>query len=147
MKFQKILALSIFISLLLAACAPKAPASSLQDQGGLKMASMTGMPADVLQSAKSVQLAYQFAVANPDVLKNIPCYCGCGAAGHKSNYACYVKDDTGGKITYDLHATGCSICVDITRDTMRMMQQGKSIPEIKKAIDQTYSQFGPSNMK
>jgi hypothetical protein len=147
MKSHKILALALLISLLLTACAPKASASSSQDLDGLKMASMTGMPADVIQSAKSVQIAYQFAVANPDVLKNIPCYCGCGAAGHKSNYACYVKDDTGGQITYDLHATGCSICVDITRDTMRMMQEGKSIPEIKTAIDQTYSKFGPSNMK
>ncbi len=143
MKLPKLLALFLLVAIVLAACAPKTSAS----MAGMKMASMSGMPQEVMQSAKSVQTAYQFAVANPDVLKHIPCYCGCGAAGHTSNYACYVKSDDGGKITYDLHATGCSICVDITQDTMRMMGEGKSLQEIKASIDNTYSRFGPSNMK
>jgi Protein of unknown function with PCYCGC motif len=41
---------------------------------------------------------------------------------------------------------GCSICVDITQDTMRLQKQGKSTAEIRSFIDQTYSQYGPSNM-
>ncbi len=143
MKLPKLLALFLIAVFLLTACAPKTTSS----MAGMKMAPMTAMPMDVIQSAKSVQTAYQFAVANPDVLKHIPCYCGCGSAGHTSNYACYVKNDDGGKITYDLHATGCSICVDITQDTMRMMGEGKSLQEIKASIDNTYSRFGPSNMK
>jgi hypothetical protein len=107
---------------------------------------MDGMPAEVSKSAVNVQQAYQFAVANPDVLKQIPCYCGCGSMGHTSNYACYVKPGEGDKVTYDLHATGCSICVDITHDTMRGLAQGKTVQQIKAEIDQNYSQYGPSNM-
>lgn len=108
---------------------------------------MDGMPGEVQSAPTIVQQAYQFAAANPDVMKQIPCYCGCGAIGHSSNYACYVSGvGDNGAITYDSHALGCSICVDITQDTMRLLKQGKSVSEIKAYIDQTYSQYGPSNI-
>jgi hypothetical protein len=108
---------------------------------------MDGMP-DVVQSAPSVvQQAYQFAAANPDVMKQIPCYCGCDDIGHTSNYQCYISSvESAGKITYDSHALGCSICVDITQDVMRLQKDGKPVTEIKTYIDQTYAQYGPSNM-
>ena len=111
------------------------------------MAPMAGMPADVKSAPTTVKQAYQFAVANPSVMKQIPCYCGCGAAGHTSNYSCYVQNvDEKGAVTFDSHALGCSICVDITQDTMRYMRQGKQVSEIKVLIDQTYAQYGPSNI-
>jgi hypothetical protein len=111
------------------------------------MASMEGMPVEVKAAPVTVQQAYQFAAANPDVMKHIPCYCGCGAMGHTSNYSCYVSDvDSNGNVSYDTHALGCSICVDITQDTMRMLKQGKTVPEIKAFVDQTYSQYGSSNI-
>ncbi len=113
---------------------------------GLKMAPLSEMPDNVRKSSVSVQQGYQFAVANPDVVKQVPCYCGCGSMGHTSNYSCYVKDDSGGKITFDPHALGCSICVDITHDTARLLSQGKTVKQIKAEIDKTYSQYGPSNM-
>jgi hypothetical protein len=111
------------------------------------MASMEGMPAEVKQAPVSVQQSYQFAVANQEILEQIPCYCGCGAMGHQSNYACYVSDrNADGSVVYDSHALGCSICVDITLDTMRLLDQGKNVAEIKAYVDQTYAQFGPSNI-
>jgi hypothetical protein len=67
--------------------------------------------------------------------------------GHKSNYACYVQSTQDGEITFDQHALGCSICVDITVDAMRMQREGKALAEIRQAIDDTYSQYGPSNME
>ncbi|MFN7035944.1 MAG: PCYCGC motif-containing (lipo)protein [Bellilinea sp.] len=107
------------------------------------MASLAQMPAEVQDSPVSVQEAYRFTVANPDVMKQIPCYCGCDAIGHTSNYACYVKDgSSSGSITFDTHALGCSICVDITQDVMRLQQNGKPLEEIQVIIDQTYSKYG-----
>ncbi len=114
---------------------------------GMKMASLSDMPADVRKASVSVQQAYQFAVANPEVVKQVPCYCGCGSMGHTSNYSCYVKSDAGGKIVFDQHATGCGICVDITHDTMRGLAAGKTVAQIKAEVDQNYSQYGPSNMQ
>ncbi len=116
-------------------------------QSSLAMAPMDGMPDGVKSAPTVVQQAYQFVAANPDVMKQVPCYCGCDDIGHTSNYSCYVSGvDANGQISYDSHALGCSICVDITQDVMRLMKQGKAPPEIKTYIDQTYSQYGPSNM-
>lgn len=114
---------------------------------GLAMAALDQMPADVQAAPATVREAYQFAVANPDVLQQLPCYCGCGAMGHTSNYACYVAGtDAAGAIAYDSHALGCSICVDITQDAMRLLREGKSAPEIRAYVDATYSRYGPSNI-
>ena len=111
------------------------------------MAGLAAMPADVQTAPVAVQQAYQFAVANPDVVTQIPCYCGCGAIGHTSNYACYVSGvDASGAITYDTHALGCSICVDISLDAMRLVDEGKSVPEIRTYVDTVYARYGPSNM-
>lgn len=131
---------------LLTGCGGTAAASTSTEHE-LKMAPMSLMPAEV-QSAPSVtQQAYQFAVANPDIMQHIPCYCGCGAMGHTSNYACYVESvEAAGKIKFDGHALGCSICVDITQDAMRLTKEGKSPQAIKLYVDKTYSRFGPTNM-
>jgi hypothetical protein len=51
-----------------------------------------------------------------------------------------------GTLKYDTHALGCSICVDITQDVMRLLRQNKTIQDIRGYIDQTYSKYGPSNM-
>jgi hypothetical protein len=136
-----LVALALILSGALSAC-------STETEHTLPMASMADMPADVQAAPVTVQQAYQFAFANPDMMTQIPCYCGCGAMGHTSNYSCYVSNvDANGTITYDSHALGCSICVDITQDAMRMLKQGKSIPEIRAYVDQTYAKYGPSNMQ
>lgn len=123
------------------------PACVSQQSTDLNMMSMDQMPAEVQSAPVTVQEAYQFAAANPDVMKNIPCYCGCGDIGHTSNYDCYVSNvDASGKITFDNHALGCSICVDITQDVMRMLRDGKSPQDARAYIDATYSKYGPSNI-
>jgi hypothetical protein len=136
--------LFVLILLLLAACSKASPSSPHT----FPMAPLSDMPASVKAAPPAVQEAYQFAAANPGVMQHIPCYCGCGAMGHTSNYACYVKDvEANGKIDYDDHALGCSICVDITRDVMRLLDDGKPLSDIRTYIDQTYAQYGPSNIQ
>ena len=113
----------------------------------LAMASLDEMPDEVQTAPVSVQQAFQFAVANPEVMKQIPCYCGCGGMGHTSNYSCYVAGvEADGSIKFDSHALGCSICVDITQDTMRLLKAGKSAQEITTYVDSTYAKYGPSNI-
>jgi len=110
------------------------------------MAPVSQMPSAVQKAPTRVHEAYRFAVANPDLLKHIPCYCGCGAMGHTSNYACYVKEvKPDGSVNFDDHALGCSLCVDITQDARRMLDEGKSPQDIRAAIVANYSQFGPPN--
>jgi len=116
------------------------------DSNNSSLAPLEGMPEEVRSAPLVVQEAYQFAAANPEILKGLPCYCGCGDMGHTSNYACYVQEvGQDGTITFDSHALGCSICVDITQDAIRLLDQGKTLPEIRAYVDETYSRFGPSN--
>ncbi|MDT8304547.1 MAG: PCYCGC motif-containing (lipo)protein [Anaerolineae bacterium] len=135
--------------LLLLALAPLASGCSNQAAAGgehaYQLAPLHEMPSDVQNAPRTVREAYQFAVANPGVLHALPCYCGCGAMGHVSNYSCYVAgSDSSGQLQYDNHALGCQICVDITQDAMRMLDDGRSVDEIVSYVDETYSRFGPA---
>lgn len=147
MKHSRTLFFSLLIGLVALSVLPACSTQSTSEDVHINMASMDHMPAEVKSAPVSVQEAYQFNVANPDIMKNIPCYCGCGSIGHTSNYACYVSHvDDSGNIMFDNHALGCSICVDITQDVMRMLREGKSPQEARAYIDATYSKYGPSNI-
>ena len=141
-KFLFLFIIVVLLSTIISACSTSKPS-----EVHLNMMSLDQMPAEVQSAPVTVQAAYQFAAANPDVMKDIPCYCGCGNVGHTSNYDCYISNlDDKGKITFDNHALGCSICVDITQDVMRLLKEGKTTPEIKAYVDTTYSKYGTSNM-
>jgi hypothetical protein len=129
-----LLILSVFIS----ACAKESQSAQL--------APVSALPDFAKSAPASVRTAYQFALANPAALENVPCYCGCGSIDHRSNLACYVKNMShDGKVVFDTHALGCSICVDIALDVMKMTEQGKPANQIREQIVATYSSFGPSN--
>jgi Protein of unknown function with PCYCGC motif len=141
------LGLLLFMALTTTLAAGCSAQTSQSAAGEMNMAPLASMPADVQQAPISVQQAYQFAAANADVLKQVPCYCGCGVIGHTSNYACYVSgQNPDGSLAFDAHALGCSICVDITQDSMRLLGRSKTVPEIRSYVDNTYAKYGPSNM-
>ena len=144
MPFTKNLRISLLVLIVMLAVLLSACTQTGEEE--LTLAPLSEMPADVQSAAASVREAYQFAAANPDAVKNVPCYCGCGSMGHTSNYSCYIQEvKPDGEVIFDSHALGCSICVDITRDVMKMTREGQSAADIRQMIDQTYSQYGPSN--
>src|ERR1051326_8087907 len=109
-----------FLFVVLSLLAGTVSACSSSKEATLHMMPMDQMPTEVQTAPVVVQQAYQFASANSEIMKSIPCYCGCGNIGHTSNYSCYVSHvDEKGSITFDHHALGCSICVDITRSEER----------------------------
>lgn len=129
----------LLAGVLIAGCSSESSTPSYQ------LAPLSEMHPLVQDAPVAVQQAYQFAHANPEMLKHFPCYCGCGAMGHTSNYSCYI-DDTNSDLAFDNHALGCSICVDITQDVMRLMNGGQPLEEIQKFVDGKYAAFGPSNI-
>lgn len=139
-----LLVLVVVISLLLTACG-----GAVSSTAGVKLAPESQLPAEMKDQPTRVKDAYRFAIANPDLLRQIPCFCGCVAEQHESNYNCYVAEDggPGNVLDFDNHATGCGICVDITQDVMTMSQEGKSVPEMREIINQRYGNFGPSTDK
>ena len=143
LKLRKFLFLFFIVSL----SVPVISACSAQGQSSdLHMLPLEKMPAAVQSAPVTVQQAYQFASSNPDVMQRIPCYCGCGNIGHTSNYSCYVQNTgANGNLTFDNHALGCSLCVNITQDAMRLLKEGRTVPQIKAYVDTTYSKYGTSN--
>lgn len=115
--------------------------------GQLHLMPMEDLPEALQQAPSAVRQAYQFAAANPEVLRALPCYCGCGNVGHTSNLDCYItKLDESGTIRFDNHALGCTLCVDITHDAMRLLREGHELPALREFVDARYARFGPSNM-
>ncbi len=139
-RWMVVLLVVISASFVLSACGAGGQRSNTQ------LAPVSALPQAMQGAPERVRAAYQFAVANPDALANVPCYCGCGAIGHKSNLECYVKElKPDGTPVFDDHALGCSICVDIAQDVMRMTAEGRMPAAIREEIAKVYSQFGPSN--
>jgi len=83
------------------------PADSGRAARAYPLAQESILPADIRRAPVQVREAYRFAVANRDVLRWIPCYCGCGAEGHTSNASCYLKDfSTPGNLVFDRMSLG-----------------------------------------
>jgi hypothetical protein len=61
-----------------------------------------GRPVDVTRAV------YDFAAQHPEVLKYVPCYCGCESTGHPHNESCFVRSrDAKGNVTaWDMHGYG-----------------------------------------
>ena len=80
--------------------------------------------------------AYRFAVARPDLLRAVPCYCGCERQGHVNNLDCFVAGFAAdGRPTYDPHGAGCGTCVAIALETKRLAGQDIPPAEIRRTID------------
>jgi hypothetical protein len=108
------------------------------------MAAESALPDAARKAPPKVREAYRFAIANRGILSQIPCYCGCGAE-HKSDADCFIKDvRPDGSIEFDGMSLGCGICIDIARDVMRLLDEGKALTDIRVYVDTTYSSFGPS---
>ena len=68
--------------------------SSANESHRYKLAPESILDPDIRRAPEKVRDAYRFALANRETLRYIPCYCGCGAAGHTSNASCYFKDSS-----------------------------------------------------
>ena len=73
----------------------------------IELAPVSQLSQQVRSAPPVVQEAYRFAIANPEVLSKLPCYCGCGSMGHESNLDCFIQEfNPGEPIVFDDHAFG-----------------------------------------
>lgn len=60
------------------------------------------LPAGVVAATGDLPALYEFAARRPDVLHYLPCFCGCGNAGHRNNYDCFIDEvQRAGTVTID----------------------------------------------
>lgn len=103
------------------------------------------MPDFAVTNAMTLK-AYKYATEHPEVLEQIPCYCGCGDHGsivsegkpHKSVRDCFVSDSG----VYDDHASFCDVCVGIATKTQSYFPTG--IPVTGLSASQSASQATPA---
>lgn len=92
------------------------------------------------------RMAYEFAARHPEVIKYVPCYCGCERSGHGSNESCFVQSrDAHGGVTWDSHGWGCTICIDVAAEAARMYSAGADATAIRAAIDRKWSGRFPTS--
>jgi hypothetical protein len=84
-----LVALPLFSVAALSACSTQSAPANL---ALLANPARNQWPDQFWQAAPDVQEDYRFAVANPEVLRYIPCYCGCVNQGMSSNHDCYVQE-------------------------------------------------------
>ena len=96
-----------FILLVIALAVSACGGSSAPAPGGPTLAPESALPDFVKNAPPPVKEAYRYAIANPTIVSQFPCYCGCGAMGHKNNLDCYIKETRAdGSIEFDNHAFG-----------------------------------------
>ncbi len=102
---------------------------------------MPARPMDVLKDA------HMFTADHPEVASYVPCYCGCGSAGHKNNADCFVKGrDPEGRVTeWEPHGVSCAVCIDIAVDSMKMRNSGASVTAIRKKVQGDYRPRFPTS--
>ncbi|MDP3717713.1 MAG: PCYCGC motif-containing (lipo)protein [Acidobacteriota bacterium] len=88
-----------------------------------------------------VRATYDFAAQHPEILSFVPCYCGCGADGHKHNESCFIarRDAKGNVLEWDTHGFGCTICIDVAKEAMQMYSSGADVVSIRAAIEKKWT--------
>ena len=81
---------------------------------------------------------YAYAGVHPEVLRHIPCYCGCARVGHHSLLDCYRMSSSDGAPKWSDPSTVCATCVNITREAALMLAGGMTPRQIRRAIDEHY---------
>jgi hypothetical protein len=96
--------------------------------------------------APIVRAAYEFAARHPEVLRHIPCFCGCERNGHGNNEDCFVsRRERDGRPEWNAHGIGCGICIDVAHQAMQMHASGVSVADIRGAIDRKYRSEFPTS--
>jgi Protein of unknown function with PCYCGC motif len=93
-----------------------------------------GVLSPALFTDAKARAAYQTAKDIPEVLEQLPCFCGCMMErGHKNNLFCFM----------DQHGSVCDICEDIALDARDMHDKGVPIAQIQENIRAKYARFQP----
>ena len=100
------------------------------------------LPSVVHHAGPEAVDAYRAAMHSPDVLRAVPCTCGCmESLGHENNLDCYIDEiQANGMVTYSTHGIYCVVCQLITRDALDGAAAGMRGEELHAMI---LNRYGP----
>lgn len=87
-----------------------------------------------------IQAVYRFAAEHPEVLRYMPCFCGCNALGHRSSEDCFVKSRSrnGTVSEWNEHGIGCAMCIAVAERAKAMCESGAPLSDVRADIDKRY---------
>ena len=77
---------------------------------------------------KKVSKSYEQAREIPEILDGLYCYCECSSYGHRSLLTCFEV----------VQAVGCGACKEEANLAYDLHRQGKTLAEIRAAVDKEY---------
>jgi len=88
-----------------------------------------------------IRTAYEFAARHPEVMKYVPCFCGCERGGHKDNHDCFVsaRNSRNQVTAWEPHGLECQVCVSVAQQAWQMHNAGASVTAIRTSIEQKYA--------
>jgi len=108
--------------------------TSSETEASPQLAKSDGVLSPTIFDDAKTRAAYQVAKDIPEVLEQLPCFCGCMTSfGHKNNLFCFK----------DQHGSGCTLCQDIALDARKMHDAGMSITQIQDNIKAKYARYQP----
>ncbi len=88
------------------------------------------MPASMFSHNPRIMRAYQAAREIPETLDGLYCHCQCNEhMGHRSLLICFHSE----------HGAGCGVCIDEAVQAHEMIQQGRTLADIRAAIDLAFA--------
>jgi hypothetical protein len=87
-----------------------------------------------------IQAVYRYAAEHPEVLRYVPCFCGCNEMGHRSSEDCFVKSRSkNGTVTeWNEHGIACAMCIAVAERAMIMCETGASLSDVRADIEKRY---------
>jgi hypothetical protein len=126
---------------------PRSSASTIPSEG--YDGPLPPLPVVQFASARPAPLtlaAYEFAARHPEVLKHMPCYCGCERNGHGNNQDCFVaRRDADRRPEWNRHGIGCGISIDVALMAKSMHAEGASPAAIRDAVDRKFKAEFPNS--
>jgi len=87
---------------------------------------------DPAQFTGQARIAYEAAREVPEILAQLPCYCGCMTGfGHRNNLDCF----------HDTHGVECTMCQEIAIDARAMYKSGYKVDLIRQKIKDKYGRL------
>jgi hypothetical protein len=87
-----------------------------------------------------IRTAFRFAAEHPEVLRYMPCFCGCNEMGHRSSEDCFVKSRAkNGTVTaWNEHGIACAMCIAVAERAKTMCDAGASLSDVRADIEKRY---------
>ncbi len=147
MAFRALFALTaVALSATIAVVAAQGTASSKTSIAAMALPPLPNPGFAPARPMETTRMAYEFAARHPEVIKYVPCYCGCERSGHGSNESCFVRSrDARGGVTWDAHGWGCTICIDVAAEAARMHAGGADAASIRTAVDRKWAGRFPTS--